>query len=426
MLYAVIDPDGNVQDVVPTAEAAVQEAARYSAYVLLEEVPAQAGALGDAGAGLGDLGRVNLNHPQVALRMSGLKPTRLDMRMPLDVAWEALYPYFPKERFVKTRKGVLVNQMAPVKAYDSPSKMAGKLLGQNYKTAKVDADYGLTTNVKGLSLVPAQTLKGVVPGFNKVHNCVGASRACIGGCLVYSGHNEIDRYNIAVKQARMIALHREPAAFMRMLAENIKRHAQIRKGVPFIRLNVFSDLPWELICPDLFTQFPDVRFYDYTKVANRTPPANYDLTFSFSGENQQAVAHELGRDRRIAVVFVPPRAIPAKNRERGEGLPPKFNVADFGSSLGALPVVDGDVSDVRPFDPPNAAPGGELPGGPCIVGLRWKIPMGRQEEAFAQAREASFAVPVIEMDGHLIASTSARLEPIRDADDEDEDAGEDE
>jgi len=410
MPYAVIDPDGNVRDLVPEFDDAVEVAGQIAPFVTVENGPSDG-----IPPGLGDLGAVNMRRPEHALKMSGLSKTSLpsDHTMSLGEAHKRLLPFFPTRRFVKRREGRLVNAWVPVTSYDTPQKMSERLLGQNYKTAKKDLSYEINTDVQGLSLLPARSLK-TQRGFEKINACVGASPACIASCLVYSGHNTIDPYNAVVKAARMKALIREPVAFLRMLGENIARHSKIREAAPYVRLNVFSDLPWELFCPDLFDAFALLSFYDYTKVENRSPPGNYDLTFSFSGINQPQVAHELSRGRRIAVVFVPPKRVPAEGRARGEGLPSYVDVGElFGSNLGNLPVIDGDVSDVRPRDP-----------APSIVGLRWKIPMGRQEAAFAQAQEAAFAVPVLEYNGALIASQSARQEPIYDHDDVDEEAEE--
>lgn len=405
MPYAVISPDGDVVDLVPDVDDAIDVASHIAPMVSVENGPSDAGM-----SGLGELGAVNRKRPEHALKMSGLRPMPLptDRTISLEEAHARLLPFFPNQRFVKMRGGKEVNDWVPVTAYDTPKKMSERLLGQNYKTAKKDLAIETNTDVQGLSLLPARSLK-TQRGFEKINACVGASPACVASCLVYSGHNTIDPYNAVVKAARHKALIKEPVAFLRMLAENIARHAKSRDAAPYVRLNVFSDLPWELICPELFDTFALLSFYDYTKVENREPPPNYDLTFSFSGINQQQVAHELSRGRRIAVVFVPPRRVPA----RGEGLPSYVDVGElFGSALGSLPVIDGDVSDVRPRDL-----------APSIVGLRWKIPMGRQEAAFAQAQEAAFAVPVLEYNGQLIASQSARNEPIYDADacDEDED-----
>jgi hypothetical protein len=413
MPYAIIDSDGTVQGLAPDVDAAVQAASQYSSIVQVENGPQV--------TGLGDLGALNLNQPAHALKMCGIKPLSLptDSTMTLGQAWELLFPFFPKTRFVQSKKidgkRVFYDKpiVVPVGAYGSPEKMSDGLLGQNYKTAKKDIGIEVATDVQGLSLLPAQSLKGK-PGFErfaKINACVGASAACISSCLVYSGHNMIDPYNSIVKAARFQAFAHQPVAFMRMLSENIARHGRKRVAEPYVRLNVFSDLPWELICPDLFAHHASVRFYDYTKVVNRVTPANYDLTFSFSGENKAQVAYELGRERRIAVVFIPPYRVPAEGRARGEGLPEMLDTDElFGTQFGEpLEVVDGDVSDVRPRDP-----------GRTIVGLRWKIPMGRQAEAFAQAQEAAFAVPVEDFDGILIAATSARNEPIADHDAEDE------
>jgi hypothetical protein len=432
--YVVIDPDGNVRDLVPDVHAAVQAASQFSPLVQVENGPQR--------TGLGDLSdrRLDLAHPKKALARCGVKPMSLPT-MSLDEAWKELVPYFPTTKLVrgkgKGKQRIFYEQPieVPITAYSTPSKMARHLLGKNYKTAKEDLDFEVNTTVKGLSLLPSRSLAGKAgyERFANVDACVGASAACIAGCLVYSGHNDIDPYNSYVKAQRYKALVEKPQAFMRMLSENIAIHGRSRTAEPYVRLNVFSDLPWELICPELFAHHGGVNFYDYTKVANRdlsgTP--NYDLTFSFSGENKAGVAHELSRGRRIAVVFIPTVIVPAKERERGEGLPESLDTDGlFGTNFGhPLEVRDGDVSDVRPRDPGRAR--GEHGDVPSIIGLRWKVPMGKQEEAIAKARASGFAieappepayvVPVEEYGDLLIAATSARNEPIHDGDEDDED-----
>lgn len=417
-MYVVIDSEGTVQDLVPNVRAAVEVGSEFGDEVVVEHNNEPE----SAGSGLSGLGDGNaLDLTQSALRRSGLAryaPIPLDMNMSLEDAWAELYDYFPKERFVHERDGVVIDQIVPVRAYDSPEKMSRRLLGQNYKTAKKDLQHEQNTNVQGLSILPAFNMH--MAGYKGVNTCVGASAACRKSCLVYSGHNEIDPYNKQVKFARNRALLEKPHAFMRMLAENIARHSRRRTAIPFVRLNVFSDLPWELICPDLFHAFPDTPFYDYSKVPGRDPSRhgidNYDLTFSYSGTNAEAVAKELGYGRRIAVVFVPPYAIPAKERAEGQGLPATLNTTDFfNSTRGEVVVRDGDVSDVRPYDDLWARAHGVDPA--IIVGLRWKIPMGRQKKALAEAKKLAFAVEVVEHNGILIAPVSARQEPIKDPDD---------
>jgi hypothetical protein len=85
---------------------------------------------------------------------------------------------------------------------------------------------------------------------------------------------------------------------------------------------------------------PDIQFYDYTKIANRKHiPANYDLTFSYSGVPDYApyVAKAVANGERIAVVFRDRAIVNAM-------------LANGDTFLG-LPVVDGDDTDIRHLDP---------------------------------------------------------------------------
>jgi hypothetical protein len=124
--------------------------------------------------------------------------------------------------------------------------------------------------------------------------------------------------------------------------ERLRRKAE-RKGVRLaVRLNGTSDLAWERIAPQLFTIFPTVQFYDYTKGIERMLrfvnarscgpvgawPANYDLTFSRSEDNESDCRRVLDAGGRVAVVF--------------DVIPPTYY---------QLPVVDGDASDLRFLDP---------------------------------------------------------------------------
>lgn len=76
-----------------------------------------------------------------------------------------------------------------------------------------------------------------------------------------------------------------------------------RKGLtPTCRLNGMSDIQWERIdighelgieSQTIFEMFPDLIFYDYTKIAKRfkrTLPSNYHLSLSFSNANEKYAA----------------------------------------------------------------------------------------------------------------------------------------
>lgn len=388
-MYAVVDQTGEVRTIEPSVERAVYSAGTIAPAVQIEVMP-QHGELGDAV----ELGQTDpASMPQIALQASGLRPFALAevMSLSLEGAWSQLRPFFPTTRLHKD------GSITPVLVYDTPTSMSRSLLGQNYKTSKETPER--PSDVQGLSLLPhsmALTIAAQAGGSLPMKTlCAGASRACKASCLVYSGHNMIDVYNTQVKFARTQALLLRPQAFLRMLVENVGFHAAsaTRRGYePFVRLNVFQDIPWELVLPELFSAYSAVRFYDYTKVPGRQVPPNYDLTFSFSGVNDAFVDHEMRRGRRIAVVFLLPGNVETR---RCLPLPRTF--------LG-LPVVDGDVSDIRPRDP-----------APSIVGLRWKLPHGQDVDLEAQENRA-FVVRVRQIDGQLVATQSARQEPIVDAD----------
>jgi hypothetical protein len=80
-----------------------------------------------------------------------------------------------------------------------------------------------------------------------------------------------------------------------------------RKGLlPAVRLNVFSDIPWELT--GIMSEFPNIQFYDYTAIATRFAdrwklPANYHLTFSRKESNQDKVEEVIRNGGNVAVVF---------------------------------------------------------------------------------------------------------------------------
>jgi hypothetical protein len=88
--------------------------------------------------------------------------------------------------------------------------------------------------------------------------------------------------------------------------------------------------------PNIVALFPDVQFYDYTKIGNRRDlPANYTLTFSLAENNLERAIVELGADGNIAVVF---------------GTKERVAQAIAEGCLG-YPVFCGDDSDLRFLDP---------------------------------------------------------------------------
>lgn len=218
-----------------------------------------------------------------------------------------------------------------------PDKLLG--LDTNAKTIKGEK-YGIKTAI--LYLVPAMG--------SGVNLCPMAGKAqCAKACLFSAGRGVMS--NVMLSRLRKtLFFNQYRAQFMALLAKELALLEARAKRESFklvVRLNGTSDVRWENIpingFANIFAAFPDIQFYDYTKIANRRGiPANYDLTFSYSGVASYApyVLQAIASGERIAVVF--------RNRAIVESM-----LANGETFLG-LPVVDGDDSDIRHRDPKGA------------------------------------------------------------------------
>lgn len=180
---------------------------------------------------------------------------------------------------------------------------------------------------------------GRLSGFNV---CPGASLACLDACLNTAGRGGIIKKGETtntIQKARLrktLAFFNETETFMLQLAKEIGSIVKLanKHGLtPAIRLNGTSDIRWENEkvgnFANLMEMFPNVIFYDYTKLANRRNlPPNYRLTFSLSESNDVSAEQALAAGMNVAVVF--------------RNLPSDFM---------GRPVIDGDVSDLRFLDP---------------------------------------------------------------------------
>ena len=173
--------------------------------------------------------------------------------------------------------------------------------------------------------------------------CPNASKGCIKGCLNTSGHGRFDSVQDArLKRSRFFI--EDKFGFMNQLCKEIEafeRHCEKRKLKPSIRLNGTSDIPWENVNIGkdnlgwtLFSLFPQVQFYDYTKSKKRalseTLPQNYHLMFSRSEvSTRKDLKDIISSKNNVAVVF--------KN-----SIPETFE---------GFQVIDGDKTDLRFLDP---------------------------------------------------------------------------
>jgi len=125
--------------------------------------------------------------------------------------------------------------------------------------------------------------------------------------------------------------------FMRQLVQDVNKFLKEcdRLGKkPALRLNGTSDIQWEHIKVDghenIFSMFPQIQFYDYTKIPTRKVEhiPNYHLTWSYSEADSKYAALIKNVSNNIAVVF-------------REALPEVFK---------GFKVIDGDKHDMRFLD----------------------------------------------------------------------------
>lgn len=186
----------------------------------------------------------------------------------------------------------------------------------------------------GLHLAPSK-----LSGYNV---CQWASRGCSKACLNTSGHGAFSTVQAArIKKTKL--LKENFSLFSAQLIKEINSAIKKAKknGMQLaIRLNLTSDIPWELLDiqdgKTIFDIFPEVTWYDYTKGYKRMMdfldgkmPANYNLTFSRSESNERHVHAIRAKGGNVAVVFR--RSLP--------------------ESWHGTPVVNGDKNDLRFLDP---------------------------------------------------------------------------
>lgn len=241
-----------------------------------------------------------------------------------------------------------------------------RLLADPIANPKVAKNGELGVLTAPLHLAPAS-----LSGFNV---CPMATAGCRKACLHTAGNPAYMAGKRKARIARTRHFFADRPAFMARLVREIERHEAraAREGMACgVRLNATSDVRWETVTcerngqryENVMVAFPDVQFYDYTKIANRKRlPANYHLTFSLAETNDAAAKLASDNGMNVAVAFHVPR---------GKPLPSMYPVGGKW-----LPVLDGDVHDYRPADPRGH-----------VVGLRAKGKARRDRSGFV--REAA-------------------------------------
>ena len=141
----------------------------------------------------------------------------------------------------------------------------------------------------------------------------GCTAACLNtagrGGMFKKGENTNMIQKARIRKTQEFFTNRD--AFMLQLIKDVKlgiKQATKLGLTPCFRLNGTSDLSWEKYKVDgknIFELFPDVQFYDYTKVLGRKVAdyKNYHLTFSAADGNDADVDKAIAQNMNVTVVF---------------------------------------------------------------------------------------------------------------------------
>jgi len=191
-----------------------------------------------------------------------------------------------------------------------------------------------------LHLAPAD-----VSGYN---TCPKATAGCKAACLNTAGRGGMfkkgETTNVIqkarIRKTKMFFENRD--AFLAILKDDIRKaikQAEKKGLIPVFRLNGTSDIAWEKY--GVIQEFPNVQFYDYTKILGRKVNylSNYHLTFSAADGNDLDVRRAIKEGYNIATVF---------GIKKNSPMPETYN---------GVPVFNGDDSDLRFLDPKGVVVG---------------------------------------------------------------------
>ncbi len=155
-----------------------------------------------------------------------------------------------------------------------------------------------------------------VSGYN---TCPKATAGCKAACLNTAGRGGMFKKGATTnmiqearkRKTRLFFEDRD--TFMEYLEQDINkaiRYAAKQGLKPVFRLNGTSDLSWEKYKlkgsdKNVFEMFPNVQFYDYTKVPKRKVASfdNYHLTFSQADGNGKDADWAMSQNMNVTVVF---------------------------------------------------------------------------------------------------------------------------
>ena len=169
--------------------------------------------------------------------------------------------------------------------------------------------------------------------------CPKRTKGCTDACLNKAGRGGMFRKGENTNMIQKARIRKTQyffnnrADFMLDLVSDIRKAIKFaeRKGlIPVFRLNGTSDLSWEkydaIPGQNIFEMFPNVQFYDYTKVLGRKVKQypNYHLTFSKADGNDSDVAEALLQGMSVVAVYDEiPEGVPSADETDLRFLDPK-------------------------------------------------------------------------------------------------------
>ena len=224
--------------------------------------------------------------------------------------------------------------------------------------------------MKLLSVGNPKVLKGMSQGYmtyilhlapanlSGYETCAKRTAGCTAACLNTAGRGGMFKkgeFTNVIQKARIRKtkmFFENRVEFMAMLVKDIElaiKQAGKIDMIPVFRLNGTSDIAFEkyevvrdgVMYRNIFNAFPDIQFYDYTKILGRKTVAyeNYNLTFSAADGNDVDVANAIAQGYNIATVFGIKKTLPMPETYMG------------------IPVFNGDESDLRFLDPKGVVVG---------------------------------------------------------------------
>lgn len=244
-----------------------------------------------------------------------------------------------------------------------------KILSANSKLRKLPGRAGRYRAI-GLAMAPA--------AYSGKDLCAWRTDGCTAACNgFWSGMNVTVSTRLALI-GRAILFNWFRKLFAEKLRAELRNFRKLcaRNGViPAVRLNVSTDVVYERLFPELFAEFAEISFLDYTKALPKhrpTLPANYQLCHSFNEKTTTADVEAIVSAGRNVVIAFDSAYAPSKGL--WGALPKTVRFTDDSGRDFTLPVVNGDRHDLRLAD---------MDGRGVVVGLHGKSGRNRVEKSVA-------------------------------------------